>query len=110
MFVRRPTFVTAALVLALLVTGTGGAMALTGQGPFSRGPDPVASAARHQYPEVCREMRRANRAEERAQRAENRAQERRLRGRTRREVRRANRRAERNFRRANRRAERECRR
>ena len=121
---RRPSFLTVALVVGLLLTGTGGALALTGQLPGSGTKDPTASASKHQYPHVCNQLAAENREEERALRRENRAQERRLRRENRAEerrtprrpkslrrmVRRQNRQEERQLRRQNRQEERQLRR
>ena len=131
LLMRRPTLLTILLLSGVLLTGSGAALALTGQfsGPPSDGP--TASAAKHKYSQVCDEMRRGHRDEERTQlqrhrderaalRRQHRAQERGLRGRQRQRVKRQNRIQRQNLkrsqkrdrqalRRANRRAERECR-
>ena len=106
---RRPSFLTLVLVVGLLATATGGALALTGQFPGSGGKGPARSAAKKQYPSPCKQLKRENREEEREQRRENRAEEKAAPKGSRKQVRRENREEEREQRRENRQEEKECR-
>jgi len=73
---KRRSFLTAALVVGVLASGTGATMAVTGQFSQARDSRPTAGAAQYK---TCQSVVRDNRSDERRTKRANRTEERRLR-------------------------------